>query len=245
MSNSLHRMALIFLAVSIAACGQSGDSDAQSASASSLSSAARFSGEMSNKGCEFLSAQLVSATFDVPADALKQTKIQGCHYTWNSDNETLEAGILMIRAHKSDEEAARWFAGITTSKTAEEMQAEMESASGQLDNRKELDTELKKSTARNLAALISTKAVNFEDLAGIGDEARIKDEGTVYIRVDNLTFMVSAYKGARAPRPDMTGVEINQMAAVAKENADQWATQTAPQRRQDSSRLARAIVAGM
>ncbi len=245
MSHSLQRILIALLSLGIAACGQSAGNDVQAAPEDSLSAAARFSGEMSNEGCELLSPQLVSTTFDVPVDTLKQTKIQGCHYNWDNSDETLEAGILMIRAHKSDEDAARWFAGVTTSKTAEEVQAELDSAAGQLDKQEELDTDLKKSTAKNLLAMVSAKAVNFADIAGIGDEARVSDEGIVHVRVDNLTFMVSAYKGSKAPRPNMQGVEIKQMAAVAKENADRWAIETAPQRTTDGIRLARAIVAEM
>lgn len=236
---------VIVSAVVLSACGQSDNSDVRAESVSSLPVAARYGGEMSKEGCQLLSAQLVSTTFDVPSDALKQTAIQGCHYKWNNESETLEAGILMIRAHKSDEEAIRWFAGVTANKTADEVRAELDSAAGRLDKQEELDTDLKKSTAKNLLAMVSAKAVNFEDVADIGDEARVNDEGTVHVRVDNLTFMVSAYKGAKAPRPNMQGVEIKQMAAVAQENADRWAIETAPQRRTDSTRLAKAITAGM
>jgi hypothetical protein len=247
MSYFLKRTVVLFLSLGVAACGQSDNKDGHVTSESSASSlsAARYSGEMSKEGCEFLTAQLVSSVFNVPADALKKTNIQGCIYNWASGNETLQAGILMIRVHKSDEDAARWFAGITTSKTAEEVQAELDSAAGQLDKQKELDTEIKKSTAKNLLAMVKAKAVNYEDVAGLGDEARVSDEGTVYVRVDNLTFRVTAYKGPEAPPPDMKGVEIKQMAAVAQENTARWATETAPQRREDSTRLARAIVAEM
>lgn len=236
---------LLVSAVVVSACEQSDNADVRAGSTSPLSAAARYGSEMSKEGCKLLSAQLVSTTFDVPADALKQTAIQGCHYKWISENETLEAGILMIRVHESDEDAARWFAGATTSRSADEVRADLDSASRQLDKQEELDTDLKKSTAKNLLAMVSAKAVSFEDIAGIGDMARVNDEGTVYVSVDNLTFMVSAYKGAKAPRPNMQGVEIKQMAAVAQENATRWAIETAPQRRADGTRLTRAIMAEM
>jgi hypothetical protein len=64
----------------------------------------------------------------------------------------------------------------------------------------------------------------------------------VYVRVDNLTFMVSAYQGAKAPPPDFQGADPQQMVTIAKENAAQWAIETAPQRRADGVRLAGAIV---
>lgn len=63
--------------------------------------------------------------------------------------------------------------------------------------------------------------------------------------MDNFTFIVSAYKGAKAPPPDLTGVDLKQMVAVATENVKQWTKKTAPQRKKDGTRLARAIVAGL
>jgi hypothetical protein len=240
MSYALHWALLISLIMGVALSQHSNSEEA--ASQSPRQGSVLFSGDMNKKGCELLSARLVSATFDVPADALNQMKILGCRYAWHSDKETLEAGISMIRAHKSEAGATRWFATATASKSAEEMKEEMEQVSAQLDKRAELDTDVKKSTAKNLLGMVGTKAVTFEDVPGIGDEARVNDSGTVYVRVENLTFMVSAYKGAKAPPPDMQGVDIKQMAARAKENAEQWAIQTAPQRRDDGARLASAIV---
>lgn len=229
----------------LAACHGSNSNDEQAASEAPLSTSARFGDEMSKEGCKLLTAKMVSATFAVPADALKQTTMSGCYYRWNNDQETLETGISLIQVHKSEAAAAKWFDGVTANVTAEEMKALMKSASGQLDKQEELDTELKKTTAKKLLSTVDTSAINFEDLADIGDEARVKDKGIVYVRVANLTFIVSAYKGARKPPLDMQGVEIKRMAEVIQEDAAMWATQTAPQRRQDATRLAVAITAGM
>jgi hypothetical protein len=108
-----------------------------------------------------------------------------------------------------------------------------------------LDTEPKKSAATSLLKMAGSKAVTFEDVADVGDEARVSDDGTVYVRVDNLTFMISAYKGPTAPPLDLQGVDLQQMAAISKAHASQWATETAPQRKADGIRLAGAIVAAL
>lgn len=245
MRHSPKLIILMFLVLGLAACQDSGSDgdDAQVAADSALSDIARFDKEMSKKGCELLSAELVAATFDVPADALRQFKIMGCRYSWEGgDEETLEAGISMLQVYDSEAVAAQWFANATRSRTAEEMKAEMDKVAGRLDESEQLDTDLKKSTAKNLLNMAGSKGVTFEDVASVGEEARISDEGTVYVRVDNLTFMVSAYKGPTAPPPDFQGADLQQMAEIAKENAAQWAIETAPQRKADGIRLAGAIV---
>jgi hypothetical protein len=225
----------------LAGCGASEDNSA-AASSAAPSSGSLFDDDMKNKSCEMLSAELVASTFNVPADALQQWKIAGCRYGWEDDEQTLEAALSMIRVYDTEEAAASWFANATRNKTAEEMKAEMEKISARMDKSEQLDTELKKSAAKSMLAMIGTKAISFEDVAGIGDEARANDEGNIYVRVGNLTFVVSAYKGAQEPPMDMQGVDLNNMAKVAKETADLWAVETAPQRKLDGTRLARAIV---
>lgn len=242
---------LMFLALGFAACQDSGSDDgddvqaqaaADPATEAASSDRAPFDKEMSKKGCELLSAELVSATFDVPADALEQMKIMGCRYSWGDDATTLEAAISMLQVYDSEAGAADWFATATRNRTAEEMQAEMDKIAGRVDESEQLDTEVKKSTANDLLNMVDSKAVTFEDVAGVGDEARVSNEGTVYVRVDNLTFMVTAYKGPTAPPPDFQGADLQKMAEIGKEHAAQWAIETAPQRKADGIRLAGAIV---
>ena len=167
----------------------------------------------------------------------------GCRYDGRNGDETVEAGISMIRVYDSEAAAANWFASATQNRTAEEMAAEMEKVSGQLDQAKELDTDLKKSTAKNLLATVDSTAINFEDVAGVGDEARVSSEGTVYVRVDNLTFMVSAYKGPVAPRPDIKSTDMKQITAAVNKTKAEWASKTLPARKKDGTLLAKAIVA--
>ena len=245
MSHSRYLIIITCLVLGLAGCGDKGSSEAQAATESSLSTVAKFDRDMSKKGCELLSAKLVSATFNVPADTLTQRKIMGCRYDWNNDTDMLNAALSMIRAHDSEAVAAQWFANATTNRTAEQMAAEMGKISGQLDQQKELDTDVKKSTAKNLLAMVETKAINFDDVAGVGDEARISDEGTLFVRVDNLTFMVSAYKGPREPKPDLTdlGADIKKIAARVNASKAKWISETLPQRKTDATRLAKGIVA--
>jgi hypothetical protein len=234
---------ITLLILGLAACGSSDKNEAGAQPAAALSDAARFDKDIRKNACELLTAEIVGATFDIPADKLRQMKIAGCRYDWDDDNEVLETGISMIRAHKSEQSAALWFGNATKSRTAEEMKAEMEKVAKRIEATESLDTKAKKSMAKGMLAAVGSKAVNFEDIVGVGEEARVSQDGTVYVRVDNLTFMVSAYKGIKAPPLDLAGVDIKQMAAVAMKSADQWASETAPQRKKDGAQLAKAIVA--
>lgn len=242
MSHLLQLIILILLLPVLAACQDPGGDDIQAGSDSTMATAALFDKEMSKAGCELLSAEVMGATFDVPADGLTQYKIMGCRYSWDNDTETLEGGISMIRVYESEAAAASWYANATRNKTAEEMQAEMEKISRRLEQSEELDTDLKKSAAKSVLASVGSKAEHFEDVPDVGDEARVNDDGTVFVRVGNLTFMASAYKGPKAPPIDLQGVDLNQMVKVANEHAAQWAIHTAPQRKVDGARLAQAIV---
>jgi hypothetical protein len=251
MKHILKPVIAVLMALALAACGDTGkdgdnnsgvDATEQAPAAAPLSDEARFDGDMSRQGCELLTPDMVADTFDVPADELKQMKVMGCRYNRDNDRETLEAAISMIRAHKSEAGAAQWFGNATRSRTAEEMKAEMDKVAERMNQSAALDTDAKKTAAQGVMDAVGSKAVTFEDVPGVGDEARVHDEGTVYVRVDNLTFMVSAYHGPKPPPPDLEGVDLQQMANVAMESAAAWAAETAPQRKSDSARLAGAIV---
>ena len=246
MSHPYQLIIIFLLVLGLAVFGDSGNGEAESASALALSDEARFDVEIRKNGCMLLTAKLVSEVFDIPADKLRQMKILGCRYSWKNENEVVEAGISLILAHKSEEAAARWFGNATKSKTAEEMQAEMDTVAKQMDSEAILDNKGRaKAMAKGILESVGSKEVHFEDIEGVGEEARVNDDGSVYVRVDNLTFIVSAYKGAKAPPLDLKGVDLKQIAVVATENAKQWASKTAPQRKKDGIRLARAIVAGL
>ena len=77
MALSPRRLVLIFMVLGLSACGNPGSNEAGAASATPPSDFARFNSEMSDKGCELLSAQLVSATLDVPADYPDAAKNNG------------------------------------------------------------------------------------------------------------------------------------------------------------------------
>jgi len=81
---------------------------------------ARFDSHIRKNGYMLLTAKLVSAVLNVPADKLWQIKILGCRYSWGNENEIAEAAISLIPARKSDGATARWFGNATKRQTAED-----------------------------------------------------------------------------------------------------------------------------
>jgi hypothetical protein len=215
-----------------------------------LSDEARFGKDMRKKACELLSPKMVADTFGVPEGELEQRKIMGCIYTWKGGGEIVEARITMLRAHKSEKMAATWFGNATKSLTKEEMAAQMQMVKKRVKERKEVDTKLKKDTADKLADVASDMmpdgGVSYEDLAGVGDQARVNtNDGSVWVRVANLTFHVVGFKGKDMEQPKYTAADmknIKKVTAMAKKAQQEWLKATIDQRRGDGTKLAKLIV---
>lgn len=224
------------------------DEKVQEEVAKELSDEARFGKDMNKKGCEILTAELVGETFGVPAAELKQMKMMGCTYTWGKGDDVVEGRISMLRAHKSEKSAAGWFERATQSMTKEELAAQMEKVKAKVKERKEIDTKLKKNTADKLTDIATDmtpdEGIVYEDVAGIGDEARVNvGDGSIWIRIDNLTFNVAAFKGKAQPPPDIKlGGKPDDMIAAAMEASKTYMKETAPQRKEDGITLAKVVV---
>lgn len=218
-----------------------------------LSDEAHFSKDMGKKGCEILTPKLVADTFGVPEAELKQMKMMGCIYNWKGDGQIVEANITLLRAHKSEKAAASWFEGATRSLTKEEMQAQMEQVRGKVKEREEIDTKLKEKTADQVIDvandMLPDEGVKYEDVEGVGDQARVSvGDGTLWVRVDNLTFNVTGFKGKPQEQPEYTPADmrdIKKVTAMAREAQQAWLKENADQRRADSTKLAKLIVAGL
>lgn len=221
--------------------------------AKELSDEARFAKDMRKKGCELLTPKLVAETFGVPEGELQQTKIMGCIYNWTADGETVEANITLLRAHKSEKLAAQWLENATQTLTKEQMAAQMQEVKGKVKEREEVDTKLKKETADTLmnvaTDMLPDEGVSYEDVDGVGDQARINTgDGTLSVRVDNLTFNVSAFKGKEMEQPEYTAADmknIKKVTAMAKQAQQTWLKENVDQRRADGIKLAKLIVANL
>jgi hypothetical protein len=86
---------------------------------------------------------------------------------------------------------------------------------------------------------------SFEDVKGIGDEARESTaDGELWVRVGNMTFITRAYRGDKMPTPKIemkagdTKAYMKKMMAANRE----WTKKTLPERQKATRKLTRAII---
>jgi len=199
------------------------------------------------RACDFLTADMISDLFGVPAGELKQIKIMGCIYAWENDGQIMEAKLMMPRVHKTTKGAATWFKNATATKTKEQADAEMDRVKEKLKERKELDTKTKKRTASNLADIAKMgtpdEGVRYEDVTGFGDEARVSSaDGAMWIRIQNLTFQLAAYQGPKQPQPQFDPKNPMAIVKAAMDAQKKWLADTLVQRKNDVKKLAPAVV---
>lgn len=225
----------LILCFTLSSCGGSETNPA-------TSEASRFTKAFA-KGCDVLTAELAASTFNVPAQSLRQTKVMGCIYTWSNETEQLQASIMRLRAHKTTASAVSWFATSTRNRSAQEMQAEMDRVMARMEKREDLGSAATKSATKSILSAVASKPVVYEDFPNVGDEARSSADGGLSVRVDNLTFTISAYQGPKQPKSSFSGLDVKQMMALAEKETQEWETKSAAQRTQDSAKLAKAIIA--
>ncbi len=217
-----------------------------------LSEEARFDKKLRKEACALLTPKMVADAFGVPAGELKQMKVGGCLYKRKSGEEIVEASIMTVRVHDSEKRAAAWFANATKNRTKEEVGKQLEEIKKRAQGHEKIDTKQKKETAGKVVDLVGgmtpDEGFQYEDVPGVGDEARVNvGDGKVRVRLDNLTFAVTAYQGKRAPEPDFSQAvgDSQKMVAMAQAAAKRHMKETAPKRRQDATKLAKAIVAAL
>jgi hypothetical protein len=206
--------------------------------------------DVRKRACEFLTADMVSKQFGVPAGELEQRKLMGCMYTWSKDGQVLDAKLMTIQVHRTDEMAQTWFHNSTATKTKKQLDAEMDLVKKEAQKRKELDTDLKKKTAGTLTDIMKMgspkEGVSYDDVPGIADEARTSNkDGSLWMRLGNVTFHVAAYKGPEQPRPKFDLKNPKGIAKAAMEAQKAWLKETLAERKAASKKLAPLVVAAM
>lgn len=204
--------------------------------------------EFRKKACEFLTADMVAEAFEVDAGALQQMKIMGCTYTWDDEGKMVEASLMLLRAHDDVEDATKWFANATKSRTKEEIEAQYEQLKKTLDDTEKLDTKAKKNTAKGITDIAASttpdEGITYTDVPGVGSEARVSSaDGTMWVRLGNLTFQVSAYAGPPQPPVDFDPKNTKGMIKASVEASKKWTAETASDRAQAAKKLAPGVVA--
>lgn len=205
--------------------------------------------EFAKRACDWLTAEAVSGAFGVPAGEIKQMKIAGCIYNWKQGGQIVEANLLLPMVHDSVDRARLWFANATANKTREQLHQEVDMVEEELREHESLDTDIRKKAAGSLmdAARAGTLGdVRYEDVPGVGDEARISsDDGTMRVRMGNVTFSLSAYKGAEPPPVEFTqrNLKVMQEEAIAAQN--RWIQDTLAARQDAAKKLAPDVIAAI
>lgn len=203
--------------------------------------------ELRKRACEFLTPEMVSSAFGVPSKDIKQTKMMGCIYSWNEGGQTLNAQLMLVMVHKSLDRAKLWFKNSTANKTKEQLDKEIDKVKAEVQKREELDTKFKKKTAGDITDLAKMaspgEGVSYEEVPGVGDEARISNaDGTLTVRLGNVTFRLSAYKGPDKPKLKIDPKNLKGMAKAAMEIQNKWIKETVEQRKAHAKKLAPGVV---
>jgi len=240
---------VLLVGVALAACG--GD---EAAIAAAGQSGRHFDEGISKQPCEILTPALVAETFAVPASELRQMKMMGCIYSWKQkagDHETiLEANLTMLRAHETEEGAIAWFQKATANKTNEEARGETAEVTERVKEDERVDTETKKKAAGTLGSLMAEAlpedGYSYAPVDGIGDEARVAlHDGAIWARVGNLTFTVSAYKGAAQPEVALDASDMKDLKQLTRKTTaakNAWLEEKHAERKAAATKLAKGII---
>lgn len=247
-----YAMLALVPALLLAACGGNGGS-ATSARSSSATQAAPDSpaadsvhvdAAIEKNPCELAPAEMVAGLFGVPAADLQResSMSSACVYSWENDDgtERLDAKVKVADVGEDAERAASNFRSVTRGMSGADVDQAMAGIKEQVASEGGLDSAGKRKAADVVAdGAGGSGGIRFEDVDGVGDEARLAltvGAGELHVRVGNLYFIGSAYRGPGMQMPDkVTGASI--MAADK-----QWRRDTMPQRKDAAIKLARAVV---
>jgi hypothetical protein len=210
-----------------------------------------FDKELRKKACEILTPTMVADILGVPEDELEQRKIMGCQYSWSNDTETGWASLMLITAHKDVATAKIRFTNSTKGMSRKDVAKVMGDVQEKLKEDGELDTEPKKQAAGLVGGALMAGAgkdgFQFERLDGIGDEAAVGlSDGNVKVRVGNLVFTVTGYKGPEKPatkaKLDPKNMDLKAYTAKIMEEEREWVKATLEDRKAYGKLVAEAVM---
>ena len=207
-----------------------------------------FDKGLKEKTCEFLTGAAVAKAFSVPEAELEQLTVLGCIYNWEKGDEELQARVKISIITKTEADAVTWFRNATKGMSQAEAKAAMGKIKTQAKKDAKVDTDAKKEAVDELgdAAIDSNNkdGIRFRDIPGLGDEARLQlGDGAIWVRVDNMMFIVNAYKGKKAPPPSFEGgVDLENFANVALAANKKWIQDTMAERERDGVTVAKIVL---
>ena len=198
--------------------------------------------------CTLLPAAIAASTLDVPEAELRQVQTNGCAYSKTSTEEEASVSLTGVLVAATPEAASTRFAGLTKSMTRKEVAEIAANAAAAEKAEAAGETEGPAADDRKAEAVKSRPMdIQFEDVAGIGDEARLNmATGTLTVRAGNLLFSVTAYKGARmTPPKTKAGSDVAKVAEATRKARAKYVADTMDTRKDLAAKTAEAIIAGL
>lgn len=200
---------------------------------------ARFGESLVDDRCELLTKAMVAEVFNVPVGELEQHggSKYPCSYKWEGDGTELRVEVVRAEVFDSEALAASHFLKMTTDMSSEEVDEAMKAIKKTAEKSGQLDSKSKKMAAKKLGEGMAEGGFEFEDVEGVGDQARYElTTNELNVRVDNLYLMLAAYKGPKMELPEkMNGASM-------KKAGTEFFKETRPQRLEASKKVAQAVV---
>jgi hypothetical protein len=204
-----------------------------------------YSKEARKKKCDAFTREFAAGVFEFPVDRLKPedpNRKKRCRFSWNHEGKSFYAGIEGLGVKKDEKRAKMWFKNQTATKTQAEVEADGREVAKAVDESK--DEKLKdpqgKAVAKTTIGVMTqmtTEGVSWEDVPGLGDEARVNNQnGMVRIRDGNALIVVSAFL---VPEDSPYTGPPTDISAITVHNR-KWVEATIEERKAASIKLARA-----
>src|SRR3546814_16289991 len=130
-----------------------------------------------------------------------------CVYSWENDDETerLDVEVKVSDVDENAEGAASNFRSVTRGMSGAGVDRAMAGVKEKAASEGKLDTSGKKAADAIVGSASGSAGIQFEDVAGVGDEARFPlsvGAGRLHVTAGNLNFTASAYRGPRMQMPE-------------------------------------------
>ncbi len=203
-----------------------------------LASGATFDASLADRPCDIVTAQMVAATFDVPAGDLRQTDsiASRCYYKMNGEGRNLNVEFS-VRAYDSDEAAAKYFRNYTRSMSPDEIAEGMEAIKEKAIESGEPGANGQNKAIEGIGAALQQIGIQFEDVSGIADQARFEtSDGTLHLQLGNLLMKLRAFHGPGMTAPDKITQKTMMKALIT------WQQGTMDARRKQAAELAKTAL---
>lgn len=223
----------------LAGCGSSSEGDT-AATSNGATSTVKVATKVADDPCALLSRETLAKHFSVPVDEIEQIVVAStCQWDWKNKTDRMEVSVTVSRVADDAARVRDYFDSATRSMSGQEVSDAMAKVGAEAEARGQ-KSDLADGMAGAMGGKPGGKGIQFEDVSGIGDKARLQlADGRLNVLYGNLYFDVTAYHGPKMPMPDTVDLQ-----SIGKLSA-QWVQDTMPQRKAAAEQIAKAVIAGL